>query len=316
MAYFHDYSKWTSAERAFVMDNPALMAAYDAGDIKYKPGQMIYALASVEELATAEELGEITNEQMTQLYGLRLFGGNLEVWKHEELFQGITPTVFREWTAEWKQDYMDTYNQMIALGYKKSELDPTPWDEETAADKELRQQYLLDELATAEQEALAESERLQAEEEAAAQAAAQVQIDTDIDTMNKLASLRFNSETLATADVDEYIAKTSEYLKLRGVVPGFTDEVREELITSRFTDYWSQENEQNLVDLMTKYQGSTELPDVSERVWSKGGRTLTPPSTLLTTVQTVLASSGNSTVASLLSIYEEEDNKKLSLLGV
>lgn len=277
--YLHDYESWSVAERDFVKSNSRLMELYDSGSIPYSPSTYL--------------------------------------WDENILFQplaeaGLTRSAYNDFYEQWHGDWMQYNEDLLASGVLPYQIDPTPWDELTASDvayqARRKSRYDTDTAAAA-----AEQEKQDAAD--AAETARLEQMDVDFETITELADLRGQSEVLAEADVNEYIAETTEYLKLRGVSAGFSEEKREELMSSRFTEYWSMENEQNLQDLAAKYvdtdyaEQGYELPKVSNRVWRKGSEEITPVPELLTpeeAVEDTVTPAGRTSLLSLLGIDEEE----------
>lgn len=293
MATWHDYSSWSPIERAYVESKPDLLAAYDAGLIPYSPS------------------GYFNDYKPDYTSGgalLSPYAGTSAPWW--AYFEGDKLADFEAFGAEWEQGLIDSYNEMVEAGIPRSQLDPTPLDEIiTPSDQDLMNQYLLEEEA-------AEQQRIADELEAERVAAEQAAINADIERIYELAGLRSQSETLATADVDEYIANASQYLTMRGVVPGFTDDVREDLITNRFTEYWSVENEQQLMDLAGKYvDGGYDLPTISDRVWSRGGQTITPINNIVQSNQTTNPVVDYPAVNSILLSSKEDEYLKSFLIG-
>lgn len=319
MGTYHDYSKWLPEERAFVLDNPNISSAYDAGKLPLSPKAMIYALADMSELQQAVAEGDVTKEQFEQIIFGHAIGSTREVWRKREYFEGQSPETFKTFTAEWKQGLMEDYERQVALGINRSELDPTPWDDITSEDTEIMEGYLIEEMEAARAEQEEAQRQAEADLEAQRIAAEQAAIQTDIDTMYELAGLRSRSEQLATMDVQEYVANTSQYLQLRGVEPGFSEDVVEGLITNRFTEYWSLENEEKLMELASQYAGGEyELPTISNRVWAKGDVTVPQVPDILESVdENTLTSLSIPMSVNLLSEEEdEEEYRKSILLGV
>jgi hypothetical protein len=281
-----DYSQWEAWERAYVAAHPSLVSAYDTGKIKWSPEEIFY--------------GE----------------GKINAWS--KAGGTIYESEYAKWVEDWKANQLAANYALIEAGVPAYTLDPTPWDDLTVEDlaeqELLKQEYDVKYLA--EQEALAAAEA--AEAAAEAEALAQAQMEYDLEQIDQLAEYRMQSETLATTDVNQYVAELTEQYKLRGVTPGFTEDIVESLVNERFTEYWSQENEETLMGLLDTYISTgVDLPTISPRTWSSGGVTITNPTvrdTLGSNVgvqigeTTTFLGGGNATAK----VVEEEEEEPVS----
>lgn len=274
-----DYSTWSSDDLAFVKAHENILTMYQSGNLRASP---------------------------TEFYG-----GNLATLA-EKTF-GVSKTDYESWIEQRHSALLAEQQPILDVASYTGDYsmyDPTPWDNELSA-SDLAWQSEQTATWLGEQEAIAIAER-----EVEIEAARLEQEGIDLEEFTNLASLRGQSEVLAQEDVKEYIAETSQQLKLRGVTPSFTDEQQEELVQGRFTEYWSQENETRLMELATQFQGRTDLdlPTISERVWSKGDTTIeqvdymTPSTETAATGQAVL-------LEQALLDAEEEVLGQISLLG-
>jgi hypothetical protein len=125
--------------------------------------------------------------------------------------------------------------------------------------------------------------------------------------------MRQRSETLAFDDIDDYLNTKLQAAALRGVSLPITEEYRSNLVSERFSDYWSEENELEL-------SGYTEeFGALGEAAIQRTGATI--GSTVLTSEpRDSLYSTGTALTtgipdASLLEI-DEELLENMTLLGV
>lgn len=240
---YADTASWDPWDVAFAASVPELAKMYDAGQLKWSPSELMYEPESVEtEGLTIEDY--------------------LKDMLRQEL--GINKQDYYSFIGQWRTDQRAVNEFMIETGQaERYQLDPTPWDELTASDVEYQKVWY----DIYEREKAREEENIASRQEYEdAEAARIAQEEEDIATIGELAELRGTSETLAIEDVDEYIDTTTQRLKLRGVGTGFTSEVREQLINERMSEYWSEENETLLTDLLNQYADSDyELPTLSGR---------------------------------------------------
>lgn len=275
---------------------------------------------------TPEEIAFVASkENLASLYER----GKMKYSPEEIIERGYSSAYFTSeeystFVEEWHAEKLAENQELIDAGVPEYTLDPTPWDDEiTTWDQ--KQMTLLQTAYEEEQTKIAE---LEARKEAsrAAREAATEQRAINLERIEELATLRGQSEELAIEDVRDYINETSQQLKLRGITPAFTEETREELIQSRFTEYWSQENEQQLMDLAGEYIGenimneAADLPTISDRVWRRGDIEIKPVSEIVETTEetsaitTTMLESVPTSIKSLL----EEENELLgttTLLG-
>lgn len=148
--------------------------------------------------------------------------------------------------------------------------------------------------ATAFQDAITSWQETLAQQEADAAAtaeanAAAAQQAYDVEQISNLATLRSQSEDLATSDAQQYMLRLEEQFRLRGVTAGFEEGFLEDTINQRFTEYWTAENENTLMSLVNQYMGQVTMPEISSRVWSSGGTTIENPFNVDLTDQIVSA---------------------------
>lgn len=313
--YYHDYTQWTAAERDYVTNNPDLQAAYDAGYITYSPSQLAEKsemILGVDPINVGGLASQIMGFTKYDYEALQKTGLTAETWANYEASYTKEQGAIQAGIEATHQQMLAEQQALIEAGIPAYTLDPTPWDETTEADRTEMQKLQVE--YAAEQARLEEEARL-AEEEAAAEAA----IQADLGTMTELAALRNQSETLATADVDEYIAEKTQQMKLRGITSPFTGEVREDLINTRFAEYWSTQNEQRLQELISQYSTEYGYPEISERVLGAAAESLLPTTTTQATTTQVSdtdlvgALIGEASEATLLTqSFLEED---IELLG-
>lgn len=148
--------------------------------------------------------------------------------------------------------------------------------------------------ATAFQDAITSWQETLAQQEADAAAEAEAQTAAaqqayDVEQISNLATLRAQSEDLATTDAQKYMLRLEEQFRLRGVTAGFEEGFLEDTINQRFTEYWTAENENTLMSLVNQYMGKVTMPEISSRVWSSGGTTIANPFNVDLTDQIVTA---------------------------
>lgn len=316
--YYHDYTAWSDAERAFVTQEgmEELQTAYDQGYLSMSPAQLAeYAGTLTTEAVTTETnttLAGLNDEVSDTIYG-ETEEDNIASWIANNSYDiqaiqkyGLTPESWANYERSYikeqgaiqagieaeHQQMLEARDELIAGGIPAYTLDPTPWDEITTADQSIMNQLQVDYVT--------EQKRLEEEAAAAAEALAKEEaIQADIDTMTELASLRNESETLATADVDEYILEKTQAMKLRGITPPFNDAVRDQLINTRFAEYWSTANEEQLRNLMSIYGAEYGYPDITDRVLG-GSVTSLLDTTTEEEIENTAALVGTATDATLL----------------
>ena len=316
--YWHDFTTWSEAELAYLSqaDMAALQQGYDTGQLHYSPS--VYA--ELNTLYQNQNSAGSFNDYMNKFFSIANRGfTKYDMQAMQQL--GLTSESWAEWESNYfavqeeeieeeHQPMLDLREDLIELGVPAYTLDPTPWDEITVEDTTQMLELQVD------------YEQAQ-KDEAEAEAEAEALIQSDLSTMTELASLRKESEVLATADVDEYIAEKTEFLSLRGITSPFTSTVRNELIDTRFAEYWSTDNEQRLHELISQYGSDYGYPEISNRVLGAASESLIPTTTTSSTVSSTpsdteliaaVTAGGASTTSTLLTSALLED-EELEVLG-
>ena len=254
---YADYSTWNPWEVDYLASIPELAEVYEAGGLDI----------------SMDNLFNMTEFVSTDLESKMLDYGYFDWTMYTNRAHlatdvlGLTTEDYEQYVADWQYEALAGNRELIEAGYPEYLLDPTPWDNTlTESDIATQAQLEVDYQAVVAAEEAAAAETAAAEALAAEEEAALLQQEEDLETINELAGYRSQSEQLAYEDIGSYVDKTIQYYKLRGVRAEFDEATVENLVTSRMEDYWSEENETLLSDLMGKYAGTDlELPELSNR---------------------------------------------------
>ena len=264
MANWPNYSEWEPWDVDFLKQYPYMANLYETG----------HRSAPISWYFGGTEFYDLLMSGGMNFVDLMAVAGDTE-WFRE---QGVTGETYNTFVEDWKANYIAENKANAPEGTPDYLFDPTPWDatlteEDIAIQDQLKANYLAEHPEYTEDASgnlvlapTPEPEPIPGETVSVIEGESIAQQESDIETIFDLAGYREQSEALAYEDISEYVDKTTEFYKLRGVWSEFTPEDIEGLVTTRMEDYWSLENETLLSDLMTKYQGTgLELPTLSGR---------------------------------------------------